>query len=36
MRSAAVDSSVPTSSMKGNLVENAQPMSFSSKPDSNV
>ncbi|KAF7995769.1 hypothetical protein HCN44_006876 [Aphidius gifuensis] len=36
MRSAAVDSTIPTSSMKGNLVENAQPMSFSNKPDSNV
>ncbi|KOX80744.1 Calcium channel flower [Melipona quadrifasciata] len=36
MRSAAMNIEVPSSSMQATLVENAQPMGFSNRPDSNV
>nr|XP_033337922.1 calcium channel flower isoform X2 [Megalopta genalis] len=36
MRSSATTIEVPSSSMQATLVENAQPIDFSSKPDSNV
>ncbi|XP_057322043.1 calcium channel flower isoform X1 [Microplitis mediator] len=36
MRTAAVNPQIPSSSMKSNLVENAEPMGFTSKSDSNV
>ncbi|KAL2726625.1 calcium channel flower isoform X1 [Vespula squamosa] len=36
MRSAAMETQTPSSSMQSTLVENAQPMGYSSKPDSNV
>lgn len=36
MRTAATNTQAPLSSMKSNLVENAEPMAFSSKSDSNV
>ncbi|XP_017789738.1 PREDICTED: calcium channel flower [Habropoda laboriosa] len=36
MRSAATNVEVPSSSMQTALVENAQPMGFSNRPDSNV
>lgn len=36
MRSAATNIEVPSSSMQATLVENAQPMGFSNKPDSNI
>ncbi|KAK2585254.1 hypothetical protein KPH14_009954 [Odynerus spinipes] len=35
-RSAAMETQAPSSSMQSTLVENAQPMDYSSKPDSNV
>lgn len=36
MRTAAINPQIPSSSMKSNLVENAEPMGFSTKSDSNV
>ncbi|KAK9305914.1 hypothetical protein QLX08_003272 [Tetragonisca angustula] len=36
MRSAAMNIEVPSSSMQATLVENAQPMGFTNRPDSNV
>lgn len=36
MRSAATNIEVPSSSMQATLVENAQSMGFSNKPDSNI
>lgn len=36
MRSAATNIEVPSSSMQATLVENAQPMGFTNRPDSNV
>lgn len=36
MRSAAMETQAPSSSMQSTLVENAQPLGYSSKPDSNV
>ncbi|XP_035722836.1 calcium channel flower-like isoform X1 [Vespa mandarinia] len=36
MRSTAMETQAPSSSMQSTLVENAQPMGYSSKPDSNV
>lgn len=36
MRSAATNIDVPSSSMEVTLVENAQPMGFTNRPDSNI
>lgn len=36
MRSAAMNIEVSSSSMQATLVENAQPMDFTNRPDSNV
>lgn len=36
MKSTAMETQAPSSSMQSTLVENAQPMGYSSKPDSNV